>query len=299
MPLNTGNFASLLAPGLHTLWGLDYNQWEEEYSKVFTLDTSSKNYEDDQELSGFGLVPPKPQGRGITYDTAAEGGTKRYTHTTYGLGFSVTEEMYEDDLYRKIASLPKALAKSVRQTVETDAANILNRAFDSNYTGSDGKEMCATNHVQTGAGDGRNELSTSADLDVTSFEQALIDIQTLTDDRGLKVRAMPQKLIIHSNDAWMAAKILESGLEPDTANNAKNPGQNILPKGYTVMHWLTDTDAWFITTDIPKGLTHFWRRKPRFAKDNDWGAEVAKFKVTFRKSVSWTDWRAIFGSPGA
>ena len=300
MAIFTTNFAELLLPGLRKVYGDTYKDWPEEYSKVFNLETSKRSKEDDQGITGLGLVPSKPEGQGITYDTAFQGLKKTYTHAAFGLGIAITREMFEDDLYRKMKNMARGLARSVKHTIEIEGANDLNRAFNSSFVGSDGLELCSTLHTTVAGGTYRNELTTAADLDITSFEQALIDIETqFIDDRGLKLRVMPQKMVIHPSNIWQAKKILKSAQEPDTANNAVNPGQGILPGGFMVMHELTDADAWFITTDVPNGLTWFWRRKPEFTKDNDFDTENAKFKTTMRFSHGWTDPRGIFGSPGA
>ena len=295
----TGNFDKLLAPGMRKFYGDEYAQIVEEFSKVFTMDTSTRNYEEDQSLTGLGLVPEKPQGRGVSYDTVYQGYTKRYTHTTYGLGFIVSREMLEDDLYRKIRGMPRGLARSVRHTREIIHANHLNNAFTAAaaYYGADSKELCATDHPLIGGGTFSNELDTAADLDITSYEQALIDIQEFVDDRGLQIAVKPKLLIIHRNNDWQAQYILKSEKLPDTAENNYNPAKGSMP--YMVMSWLTDADAWFILTDCPSGLTSITRRSPEFTNDTVFDSENAKFKVTYRESSGWTDPRGIFGSPGA
>lgn len=295
----TGNFAALLEPGLRKIYGDAYKDYPEEYTNVFMVDGSTKSFEQDHGITTLGLVPEKTQGRSVDYDDPLDGYTKTYTHVTYGLGFKVTREMMEDDLYRKMKAMPKALARSVRQTVEVLAANHLNRAFSNSYTGADGKELCATDHPLVGGGTFSNELDTAADLSVTSYEQALIDIQEFTDDRGLKMMVQPKKLVVAPANLFQAQMILKSAQLPDTANNNYNPAQGTMPGGIVVMHWLTDADAWFITTDVPNGLNFLWRRRPEFTNDNDWDSENAKFKTTFRCSSGWTDPRGIFGSPGA
>jgi phage major head subunit gpT-like protein len=296
---NTANFAELLEPGLRKIYGDSYKDFSEEYSQIFEVDSSTMHQEKDQGLTGLGLVTEKSQGGGVDYSDALKGFAKTYTHTTYGLGFKITRELWEDALYRNIKQMPKALARSVRQTIEVIAAAHLNNAFNSSYTGGDSKELCATDHPLVGGGTGRNELSTAADLDITSYEQMLIDLQTLTDDRSLKIAVMPKKMIIHPSNVFQAQMILKSSMLPDTANNNYNPAQGTMPGGYVALHWLTDEDAWFVQTDAPLGLTWFWRRRPEFTKDNDFDSENAKFKTTFRCSSGWTDWRGIFGSPGA
>jgi hypothetical protein len=298
MSMLSGNFSELLEPGLRKVYGDTYEQFPEEYSAVFDIFGSEEHNEEDQSITSFGLVPTKAEGQSISYDDAYQGYKKTYTHVTYGLGFNISRELAEDELYGKMRAYPKSLATSVRQTIETLAANHLNRAFNSSYPGSDAVEMCSELHPLVAGGTFSNEPSTAADLDVTAFEQSLIDIQAYVDDRGKKLQAMPQMLIVHPNDHWEAQIILQSAHLPDTANNDINPGKGALPKGYFVMHWLTDTDAWFITTNCPNGLTFFWRRRPEFTKDNDFDSENAKFKTTFRTSSGHTDPRGIYGSPG-
>jgi len=298
MPVYTTNFSKLLLPGIREIYGLEYAQYPEEYSKVYAVDTSTMAYDEDQGITGLGLVPTKPEGRGITYDQAFQGYTKRYTHVAYGLGIIITREAYEDDQYRKMRLLPKALARSVRQSIETLGAATFNNAFTASaaYYGGDSKEMCATDHPLIGGGTFSNELDTAADLDISSFEQALLDISEFVDDRGLKVAARPKLLIIPPSLDFQAQYILKSDKLPDSAENNYNPAKGLLP--YTIMHWLTDTDAWFIQTDVPLGLTWLWRRRPEFGEDTDFDSENAKYKTTFRCQCGWTDPRGIFGSPG-
>lgn len=298
MPITTPNFGELLEIGLRKIYGDSYPDYEEEFSKVFDVQTSTKANEDELSMTGFGLVPTKDEGGSISYDTAYEGFKKTYTHVTYGLGFIVTREMVEDDQYRKIAALPNALKRSVSQSVEILAATVLNNAFTSG-TLSDGSYLCATGRVLEAGGTWQNRPTTAADFSVTALEQAYIDIANYVDGRGLKMKAMPQKLIITTTDAWNANVILASAQMPGTANNDINPARNVIPGGVQVMHYLTDTDAWFLKTDVPNGLTFFWRRRPEFTRDNDFDTENAKFKTTFRCSVGATDARGIYGNPGA
>ena len=294
------DFDELLEPGIRVWFGDTYNQWPEEFSQVFEMVNSSKAVETDHSLTGTGLVPQKPEGQPISYDEVYQAYKTQYTNLTYGLGIIISREMFEDDLYRKMQNMTKSLARSVRQTNEVVGANVLNRAFNSGYLGGDGVELCSTVHNTLLAGTYRNEPTVPADLTVTAFEQALIDIGTqYIDDRGIKVMAMPKKLIIHPAKWFAAKKILGSDKMPDDANNAINPSMNILPGGMVVMHFLTDPDAWFIQTDVPNGLTWFWRRKTEFGRDNDFDSEVAKFKTTQRHIQGWSDPRGIYGSPGA
>ena len=294
------DFDELLEPGIRKWFGDTYAQWAEEFSQVFEIANSRKAVETDHSLTGTGLVPRKPEGQAISYDEVYQAYKTQYTNLTYGLGIIISREMFEDDLYRKMQNMSKSLARSVRQTNEVVGANVLNRAFNSSYLGGDGVELCSTVHNTLLAGTYRNEPTIPADLTITAFEQALIDISTqYIDDRGLKVMAMPKKLIIHPSNVFAAKKILGSDKMPDDANNAINPSKGILPGGMTIMHYLTDPDAWFIQTDIPNGLLWFWRRKTEFGRDNDFDSEVAKYKTTQRHIQGWTDPRAIYGSPGA
>lgn len=297
MPLYSSNMAELLEPGIRTIYGTSYNDYPEEYTEVFEVDSSSKATETDFSLSGFGLVKQKAEGQPVEFDDIYKGYKTTYTHSEYALGFSVTRIMYEDDLYRQIKARPKALARSVRHTIEILSANILNNAFTSG-TGGDGVVLCSASHPIKG-GTLSNVMSPSATFSVTSFEQALIAIQNWTDDRGMKIRTLPKKLVVSPNDAFQAQIVLKSAKMPGTADNDVNPAMNYLPNGYTVMHWLTDTDAWFLKTDVPNGLMYFWRRRPEFTNDNEFKTEDALYKTTFRCSQGWTDWRTIYGSAGA
>lgn len=301
MPVYTENFAELLEPGIKTVYGDEYEAHPEEYSQVYSIETATKAEEHDLAISSMGNAVEKNEGQAVTYDTIYQGYKKTYSMLTYALGIAISREMYEDDQYRKMNGLAKGLAKSVRETVEILGAATFNNAFNATYTGSDGLELCSTLHTTFGGGGTyRNELSVAADLDVTSYEAALIDIGTqFIDDRGKKVPARPKKLIVHPSNYYNALVILKSAQLPGVANNDYNPVQNSMPGGIVSLHWLTDEDAWFISTDIPNGLRYFWRRRPDFTRDNDFDTENAKFKTTFRCGMGWTDPRGIFGSPGA
>lgn len=297
MSTSTGNFGELLEPGLRVIYGDSYKQYPEEYTKIFEVRGSTKGTEHSLGITGFGLLTTKAQGAGVTYEDPLQGYKHSVSHTVYGKGFQVTKEMYEDDQYNKISAMPKALSRSVAHTLETVGANVLNRGFNSSYTGVGSKEMCATDHPLEGGGTYRNELSTAADLSMTSLEQAIIDIQALVDGKGLLCSARPKKLIFPPALEWTAIQLLGSEKNPEDASNAVNPGKGIMP--YQVMHFLTDPDAWFIQTDMPNGLIHYWRRRPEFTRDNDHDTDNAKFKVTARFVSTWDDPRGIFGSPGA
>lgn len=298
--ITTGNAPKLLWPGLNALFGLTYKDIPLQHTEVFDVNTSDKAYEEDQELPGFGLAPVKSEGGSISYDTHAQGYTKRYTNVTYGLGFIETQESVEDNLYKgRATSRTKALARSMRVTKETIMANIVNRAFDSNYVGGDGVQMIATTHP-TLSGNQANTLSVQADLSEASLEDMLILVWNMTDSRGLRIMASAQKLMVAPNGAFEAERILKSTLQNDTANNAVNAvkSMGLLPGGVLNWRYLTDTDAWFIKTDVPEGLKLFNRREVSFEKDSDFDTSNYKHKATERYSGGWTDWRGIVGSQG-
>lgn len=295
--ITTGTIAKAIWPGVNKFYGMGYNEQAIEFTKVFAKDTSDKSYEEDVSLSGFGYLKKKAQGAAIEYDSIRQGYTTRYTHATYALGFQITQEMIEDEQYGLAFKQAKALGMSVRQTREVLAFNVLNRAFNSSYVGGDGKEMCATDHPNVAGGTFSNELAVAADLSHAAIEQALIDIGGFTDDRGLQIAVKAKQLIIPRQLQFEAERILGSALQSGTANNDKNTLNGMM--AICMSHYLTDADAWFIQTDVTDGLKHFERIAPKFAEDNDFDTENAKFKARFRESYGWTDPRGIYGSPGA
>lgn len=301
MAITTSNFAKLLWPGINSIYGKAYGEHSVEYTDLFDEYKSSKAFEEDLGVSGFGMAMTKDQGGSISYDEENQAFLTRYAHTVYGLGFIITREMVEDDQYGIVGDRrSRALAFSMRQTKETVAANVYNRAFNASYTGGDGKEMCATDHLNHSGGTWSNELATAADLSETSLEQACIDIMKYTNDRGLKISVMPQSLIIPVDLAFEAERILQTPYRVGTGDNDINALKQMgkFPGGVKVNHYLTDSDAWFIKTNVQDGLKCFNRRAMSFAIDNDFDTENAKFKATERYSFGWTDPRAIFGSPG-
>lgn len=297
--MNTGTIAKAIWPGVNKFYGMGYGDHPMEFTQFLDRETSNKSYEEDVSLSGFGLLKKKPQGSGISYDSVRQGYTTRYTHATYALGFIVTREMMEDEQYNLAFKQARALGMSVRQSREVAAANVLNRAFNSAYTGGDGKEMCATDHPNVAGGTFSNELSTAADLSHASLEQAMIDIDGFTDDRGLQIAVKGTKLIVPRQLRFIASRILKSTQESGTANNDINAIRTESDLDYTVNHYLTDEDAWFLKTNCPDGMKFFERRAPGFGQDNDFDTENAKFKASYRESYGWTDPRGVFGSPGA
>lgn len=302
--INTGSFSKLLWPGLNKIFGETYNQYETEYDKVFDKNTSQKAYEEDLGVSMFGLAKVKNQGSPIEYDSAQQGFLTRYLHTVYALGFTITREMKEDNQYMDLGLRnAKSLAWSMRETKETIAANVFNKAFvgAGNPTYGDGKTMIASDHPNVAGGTQSNTLAVASDLSEASLEQACIDLMGFTDDRGKLINIMPRKLIIPKELIFEAARILKSENRPGTDTNDINVLKTMamFPDGIQVMHRFTDQDAWFIKTAAPDGLKYFERRAASFEEDNDFDTENAKFKATERYSFGITDWRSIYGSPGA
>ena len=253
-------------------------------------------------LAGFGTAPEKQEGAAVSFDTANESFTARYTHETIALAFAITEEAIEDNLYDRLSSrYTRALARSMSNTKQVKAASVLNNAFDSSFTFGDGKELCATDHPTAGGGDFSNELATSADLNETSLEQSLIDISGFIDERGLKIALMGRKLIIPVNLQFVAERLMASNLRPATSDNDINAVRNMgmLPEGYVVNHFLTDTDAFFIKTDSPNGFKHFERAAIATSMEGDFDTGNVRYKARERYSFGVSDPRCVFGSPGA
>ena len=301
MAISRSQLVKELEPGLNALFGLEYKNYANEHEEIFSKENSDRAFEEEVMLSGFGNAGVKPEGQSINYDSATETFTARYTHETLALAFSITEEAIEDNLYDRLASrYTKALARSMANAKQVKAANVLNRAFNSSYTGGDGLELCSTAHTIV-AGTEQNELSTAADLNETSLEQALIDIAALTDERGLKIAAKGMKMIVPSALQFTAERLMKSTGRVGTADNDINAAKNMgmIPQGYTVNHYLTDTDAWFIKTDVPNGLKHFVRAPIKTAMEGDFDTGNVRYKARERYSFGWSDWRGIFGSPGA
>lgn len=299
--INTSSFAKALWPGINEWYGREYNEYSVEYTKLFETFKSRKNFEEDVGTSGFGLAVIKPEGAAVTFDTERQAFINRYTHLVYALGFVITREAYEDDQYDVVgARKAQALAFSMRQTKEIVAANVYNRAFNASYTGGDGKQLLASDHPNFSGGSWSNILSTAADLSEAALEQACIDIAGFTNDRGLQIKVLPKTLILPRQLMFEAKRILGSDGRVGVANNDLNALKQLglIPEVVT-NHYLTDTDAWFIRTDVRNGMKHFERRADEFKMDEDWDTENAKYKATARYSFGWTDPRALFGSPGA
>jgi hypothetical protein len=300
--ITTGAHPAALWPGVHAFFGANYNKHPKRYSKIFTEVDSEKAYEEDIVTTGFGLAQLKPQGQSIGYDDHSQEGTKRYTHDTWGLGYIVTMEERQDNLYKsKSFQRSKWLARSMAITKEINGANILNRGFDdtSYANGWDGNALFVTDHVTQG-GTTSNVLSPAADLSEASLEDLVIQIRLMEDSRGLNIALTPRCLIIPVNLEFEAHRILKSTLQNDTANNATNAlrSMNIIPE-IVVNEYLTDTDAWFIKTDADTGLQLMNRMSLAFTQDNDFDNENAKAKAVERYVFGWSDWRGAFGSAGA
>lgn len=295
----TGSFAKAIYPGLNAVWGQSYKMHQKEYTELFDVESSSRNYEEDLGVTGFGLAPVKNEAGSISFDSEQQTYVSRYPHVVYGIGTIITREMMEDDLYDVVGGRrTKGLAFSINQTIETVAAGIYNKAFTSG-TGGDGSFLAVSTH-STNAGNQSNILAVAADLSEASLEQMVININNSVNDRGLKIAIMPRKLIVPPALAFEAERILKSSLQNDTSNNAINAikSMGVLPDGYAVNHYLDDPDAWFVRTNCPDGLKFFMRRPPAFEMDNDSDTQNAKFLATVRFVPKWTDWRGVHGSPG-
>jgi hypothetical protein len=302
MAISRQQLAKELEPGLNALFGLEYKNYENQHTEIFDIENSDRAFEEEVMLSGFANAAVKSEGSAVTFDTANESFTSRYTHETIALAFAITEEAIEDNLYDRIATrYTKALARSMAQTKQIKAANVLNNGFSSSFPGGDGKELFATDHPTQSAGELANELSTSADLSETSLEQAMIDIAAFKDERGFKIAARGLKLIIPSELQFTAERILKSPARVGTADNDLNAlsSKGMIPQGYVVNNYLTDTDAFFIKTDVPNGMKMFNRANLKTAMEGDFDTGNVRYKARERYSFGFSDWRGMFGSPGA
>jgi len=302
MAINRAQLVKELEPGLNALFGLEYSRYEQQHTEIFDSESSDRAFEEEVMLSGFGQAPTKGEGAGVTYDSAAEVWTARYSHETVALAFSLTEEAIEDNLYDKLSSrYTKALARSMNYTKQVKGANVLNNGFSASYTGGDGVALLSTSHPTTSGGNVANTPATAADLNETSLEAALIAIGNFVDERGLKVNVQGRKLIIPSNLGFVAERLMASNLRTATADNDINAirSRGMLPEGYVINNYLTDVDAWFIKTDAPNGLKHFQRAAMKTGMEGDFETGNVRYKARERYSFGWSDWRAIYGSEGA
>ena len=301
MAISRAQLAKELEPGLNALFGLEYNRYENEHSEIFEEESSDRAFEEEVMLAGFSTAPVKNEGSAISFDDAQETFTARYTHETIALAFSITEEAIEDNLYDRLASrYTKALARSMAQTKQIKAAAILNNAFNTSYPVGDGAALCSSSHPSM-SGNQRNVLSVAADLNETSLEQMLIDIAGLTDERGLKIAVRGTKLIIPKELQFIAERVINSNLRSGTADNDTNAmkSMGMIPEGAVVNHFLTDTDAFFIKTDAPNGFKYFNRSPIKTAMEGDFDTGNMRFKARERYSFGVSDWRCVFGTPGA
>ena len=302
MAISRSQLLKELLPGLNALFGNDYKRYEEEHKAIFETETSERSFEEETKLSGFGTAPVKGEGAAIAYDNAQEAWTARYNHETIALGFAITEEAMEDNLYGSLsARYTKSLARSMANTKQVKAANILNNGFSTSFPGGDGKPLFDTEHPLVSGGYNSNEPSTPADLNETSLEAAIIQIAAWTDERGLLIAARPRKLIIPPSLMFIATRLLETELRTGTADNDTNAIRSLgaIPEGYGVNHYLTDTDAWFLKTDVPNGLKHFVRAPLSQTMDGDFDTGNVRYKARERYSFGFSDPLGMFGSPGA
>ena len=302
MAISRAQLLKELLPGLNALFGLEYAKYGEEHKEIYETETSERSFEEETKLSGFSAAPVKNEGSAIAYDNAQEAWTARYTHETIAMGFSITEEAVEDNLYDSLSSrYTKALARGMAYTKQVKAAYVLNNAFTGGPTYGDGVVLCSTAHPLVSGGTNSNTPSTPADLNETSLENAVIQIAAWTDERSLLIAAKPRKLIVPPSLMFVATRLLETELRVSTADNDINALKNngSIPEGYTVNHFLTDTNAWFLLTDVPNGLKHFVRTPMSTGMDGDFDTGNVRYKARERYSFGVSDPLGIFGSPGA
>jgi hypothetical protein len=302
MAISRAQLLKELLPGLNALFGLEYKRYGEEHKEIFDTESSERSFEEETKLSGFSAAPVKNEGSAIAYDNAQEAFTARYNHETIALGFSLTEEAVEDNLYASLSSrYTKALARAMSYTKQTKAAAVLNNGFSSNYLGGDGVALFSASHPLVSGGVNSNIPSTPADLNETSLEAAVIQIAAWTDERGLLIAAKPKKLILPPALMFVATRLLDTELRVGTADNDINAlkSNGSIPGGYAVNHFLTDADAWFLTTDVPNGLKHFVRAPMSNSMDGDFDTGNVRYKSRERYSFGWSDPLGMYGSAGA
>ena len=302
MAISRAQLLKELLPGLNALFGREYARYGEEHKEIFETETSERSFEEETKLSGFSAAPVKNEGSAIAYDNAQEVFTARYNHETIALGFSLTEEAIEDNLYDSLSSrYTKALARAMAYTKQTKAAAILNNGFSASYLGGDGQPLFSASHPLVSGGTNSNIPTTPADLNETSLEAAVIQIAAWTDERGLLIAAKPRKLVVPPSLMFVSTRLLETELRVSTADNDINAlkSNGSIPEGYTVNHFLTDTDAWFLTTDVPNGLKHFVRSPLAQSMDGDFDTGNVRYKSRERYSFGWSDPLGMFASAGA
>lgn len=298
MPITRQQLLKELLPGLNGLFGLEYSRYGEEHKEIYDIESSDRSFEEETKISGFGAAPTKSEGQGISYDTAQEAYTSRYSHETIALGFAITEEAVEDNLYDKLsARYTKALARAMAYTKQVKGAAILNNAFSSSYTGGDGVSLCNTSHPLVNGSTNSNRPATGVDLNETSLENAFIQIAAWTDERGLMIAAKPKKIILPPAMQFIAERLFKTDGRVGTNDNDINTMKGKLP--YSINHWLTDSNAWFMLTDIPNGLKMFERVAMKTGMDGDFDTGNVRYKARERYSFGWSDHLGIWGSPGS
>jgi hypothetical protein len=302
MAISRAQLLKELLPGLNALFGLEYARYGEEHKEIYETETSERSFEEETKLSGFSAAPVKSEGSAIAYDNAQEAWTARYNHETIALGFSLTEEAIEDNLYDSLsARYTKGLARAMAYTKQVKAAAVINNGFTSGYNGGDGVVLFSTAHPLISGGTNSNRPSTGADLNETSLENAVIQIAAWTDERGLLIAAKPRKLIVPPALQFVATRLLETSLRVGTTDNDINALKNngSIPEGYTQNHFLTDTNGWYLTTDVPNGMKHFVRTPLSNGMDGDFDTGNVRYKSRERYSFGWSDPLGMFGSPGS
>ena len=302
MAISRAQLLKELLPGLNALFGLEYARYGEEHKEIYETETSERSFEEETKLSGFSAAPVKNEGQAIAYDNAQEAWTARYNHETIAMGFAITEEAVEDNLYDSLSSrYTKGLARAMAYTKQVKAAAVLNNGFSSSVTYGDGVSLFSTAHPLVNGGTNSNTPSTQADLNETSLENAVIQIAGWTDERGLLIAAKPRKLIVPPSLMFVATRLLETELRVGTTDNDINALKNngSIPDGYTVNHYLTDINAWFLTTDVPNGLKHFVRMPLDTKMDGDFDTGNVRYKARERYSFGVSDPLGVYGSPGA
>ncbi len=302
MAISRAQLLKELLPGLNALFGLEYKRYGEEHKEIYEIESSDRSFEEETKLSGFGAAPVKSEGSSISYDTAQEAWTARYQHETIAMGFAITEEAVEDNLYDKLSSrYTKALARSMAYTKETKAAALLNNATSSSYLYGDGVSLLSTAHPLVNGGTNSNRPTTGVDLNETSLEAAVIAIAAWTDERGLLLAAKPKKLILPPALTFVATRLLQTEKRVGTADNDINAlkSNGSIPEGYTINHWLTDTNQWFLTTDVPNGLKMFMRAPMTTKMEGDFDTGNVRYKARTRYSFGCSDPLGIYGSPGS
>ena len=302
MAISRAQLLKELLPGLNALFGMEYSRYGEEHKEIYESETSERSFEEETKLSGFSAAPVKNEGSAIRYDNGQEAWTARYNHETIALGFSLTEEAIEDNLYDSLsARYTKALARAMAYTKQVKAASVLNNGFSNTYPGGDGVALFSTAHPLVSGGTNSNTPTTQVDLSETALENAVIQIAGWTDERGLLIAARPRKLIVPPALQFVATRLLETQLRPGTNDNDVNAIVNngSIPEGYTINHFLTDTNAWFLTTDVPNGMKHFVRIPLQNSMDGDFDTGNVRYKARERYSFGWSDPLGMFASQGA